>query len=132
MPVVDLSETRLQQMLIQYQAMFARLDVEVIIKDFAEHVRVKYGSYEPFVGKDKLRSMLQKRFSTMRDYRLIKKLEFVKPPSFAASWTGSWIDVPTGTPMELFGLEVLTVRDGLFSEWSASVSVWKSGETMTA
>jgi hypothetical protein len=38
------------------------------------------------------------------------------------------VDVPTGHRMESFGLEILTVRDGKFSEWSAGVSVWRFGE----
>jgi nuclear transport factor 2 (NTF2) superfamily protein len=130
MPVRDLSQAALQQELKSYETLFARLDVEGILKDFAEDVRVRYGTYEPFVGKDKLRVMLQKRFATMRDYRLTKTLQFVSAPRFASSWTGSWIDVATEAPMELFGLEVLTVRDGMFSEWYASVSVWRSGQAV--
>jgi hypothetical protein len=73
--------------------------------------------------------MLQRRFAGMRDYQLKKRLEFVSPPKFASSWTGTWVDVATGNRMELYGLEILTVRDGKFAEWSASVSIWRCGET---
>ena len=128
MTTLDLSEQGLQHALKNYEELFSQGDVEAILRGFADDVSVRYASYEPFVGKDRLRKMLHARFSTMRDYRLVKRLEFVKPPRFASSWTGSWIDAAGGAKMELFGLEVLTVRDGLFSEWSASVSVWRSGQ----
>src|SRR5262245_39685854 len=112
MPITDLSENALQQALANYEHLFSRGDVERILEDFADDVRVHYASFAPFVGKDKLREMLRQRFAGMRDYELTKQLEFVKPPRFASSWTGSWVDVATGARMELFGLEVLTVRDG--------------------
>jgi nuclear transport factor 2 (NTF2) superfamily protein len=128
MPIIDLSETALQKALTSYEVLFSRGDVERILEDFADDVRVHYGSFAPFVGKDKLREMLRKRFASMRDYQLKKRLEFVRPPRFASSWMGSWVDVTTGHRMELFGLEILTVLDGRFSEWSASVSVWRCGE----
>jgi hypothetical protein len=128
MPIVDLSENALQQALADYAVLFSRGDVERILEDFADDVRVHYASFAPFVGKDKLREMLRRRFASMRDYELEKRLEFVSPPKFASSWTGTWVDVATGDRMELFGLETLTVHNGKFSEWSASVSVWRFGE----
>jgi hypothetical protein len=128
MPIVDLSETALQQALKNYEVLFSRGDVDGILEDFADDVRVHYASFAPFVGKDKLREMLRRRFAGMRDYQLKKRLEFVRPPRFASSWTGSWVDITTGRKMELLGLEILTVRDGKFSKWSAGVSVWPFGE----
>jgi hypothetical protein len=128
MPIIDLSEAALQRALANYEILFSRGDVERILEDFADDVRVHYASFAPFVGKDKLRAMLQRRFANMQDYELKKRLEFVSPPRFASSWTGTWIDVTTGERMELFGLEILTVRNGKFSEWSASVSAWRHGE----
>jgi nuclear transport factor 2 (NTF2) superfamily protein len=128
MPILDMSESALQQALTDYEALFSRGDVERILEDFADDVRVHYASFAPFVGKDKLGAMLRRRFATMRDYRLKKQLEFVQAPRFASSWTGTWVDVASDVRMELFGLELLTVRNGRFSEWSASVSVWRHGE----
>ncbi|SED76348.1 hypothetical protein SAMN05444161_3944 [Rhizobiales bacterium GAS191] len=62
----------------------------------------------------------------MRDYRLSKRLEFLSAPRIASSWTGSWIDVRTDARMEVFGLEILTVREAKFCQWSAGVSAWRS------
>jgi len=132
MPISDLSPVAVQQALTRYQGLFERGDVEAIIKDFADDVRVTYGPFSPFTGKEKLRSLLQQRFARMRDYRLVKRLEFVCPPRFAASWTGIWVDVSSGVKMEVFGLEVLTLKDGKFSEWSAGVSTWPLGEAQKA
>jgi hypothetical protein len=70
--------------------------------------------------------MLERRFARMRDYRLSKRLEFVSPPRIASSWTGSWTDMHTGTRMQIFGVELMVVRDGKISEWSAGVSVWRA------
>jgi SnoaL-like domain len=128
MPITDLSPTALQRALARYELLFAEGDVEAILEDFADDVRVRYGSLLPFTGKERLRATLRRRFASMRDYRLSKRLEFVCPPRYAASWTGSWIETATGARMEVFGLELLTVRDGKFVEWSASVSVWRFGE----
>lgn len=128
MPINDLSEDALRRALTCYENLFERADIDGILDDFAEDVRVRYASFPPFTGRTKLREMLQRRFATMRDYRLAKRLEFVSPPRFAASWTGSWTDVATGNRMELYGLEVLTVTNGKFSEWSASISSWRAGE----
>jgi nuclear transport factor 2 (NTF2) superfamily protein len=129
MPIDDLSEDAVRNALARYQVLFARADVEGILEDFADDVRVRYASFAPFTGKAKLRDMLQRRFATMRDYQLTKRLEFVSAPRIASSWTGSWVDVATGNKMELYGLEILTVRHGKFSEWSASVSSWRLGES---
>jgi nuclear transport factor 2 (NTF2) superfamily protein len=128
MPIHDLSEAAVREALLRYQDLFARGDVDGIVEDFDDNVRVRYGSFAPFTGKRKLREMLQRRFASMRDYQLAKKLEFVNPPRIASSWTGSWIDAASGKKMELFGLEILTVTNGRFSEWSASVSSWRLGE----
>ena len=128
MPMDDLSEGAVRNALAHYQVLFARADIEGILEDFADDVRVRYASFAPFTGKARLRDMLRRRFATMREYQLEKRLEFVSPPRIASSWTGSWTDVATGNKMELYGLEVLTVRNGRFSEWSASVSSWRAGE----
>lgn len=122
----DLSEETVRKALKHYETLFSSKDVEGIVAGFADDVRVHYGSFAPFTGKSKLRDMLQQRFATMRDYRLSKRLEFVSAPRIASSWTGTWTDVDTGHRMRLYGLEVLTVRDGRFSEWSAGVSVWRA------
>jgi hypothetical protein len=128
MPLTDLSHVAVQRALTHYQDLFSRGDVEGILEDFADDVRVQYASFAPFVGKQKLRELLHRRFANMRNYELDKRLEFVSPPRFAASWTGTWVDVATGDRMELYGLEILTLRDGKFSAWSASVSAWRHGE----
>lgn len=121
-----LTETAVSAALKDYEKLFASGDVESILEGFAEDVEVHYASFPPFTGKDKLREMLQRRFAQMRDYQLSKRLEVLCSPHFVSSWTGSWIDISTNQRMELFGLELLTVRDGKFSRWTASVSTWPS------
>jgi len=123
----DLSEETVRNALKRYEALFSSRDVDGILEGFADDVRVRYASYAPFTGKAKLRDMLQRRFASMRDYRLSKRLEFVSAPRIASSWTGTWTDVGTGEQMELFGLEVLIVRDGKITEWYAGVSTWCAG-----
>jgi SnoaL-like protein len=121
-----LTETAVSAALKSYEELFSKGEVESILEGFADDVEVHYASFPPFTGKDRLREMLQRRFAEMRDYRLSKRLEVLSPPHFVSSWTGSWIDIRTNKRMELFGLELLTVRDGKFSRWSASVSSWRS------
>ncbi|WP_028925335.1 nuclear transport factor 2 family protein [Pseudonocardia acaciae] len=119
-----LTEAAVGAALEDYEKLFANGEVESILEGFAEDVEVHYASFPPFTGKDKLREMLQRRFAEMRDYQLSKRLEVLCPPHFVSSWTGSWIDIRTNKRMELFGLELLTVRDGKFGRWTASVSAW--------
>jgi ketosteroid isomerase-like protein len=119
---LELTEQGLQTALTYYEGLFERGDVEAILDDFTDDAEVRYGTAAPFVGKDKLGDMLRRRFAGMRDYRLTKRLELLSPPGYAASWTGRWIDVGTGRHMEIFGLELLTVRDGKICKWWASVS----------
>jgi hypothetical protein len=121
-----LTETAVSAALKTYEKLFSNGEVESILEGFTDDVEVHYASFPPFTGKDRLREMLQRRFAEMRDYRLSKRLEVLCPPHFVSSWTGSWIDIRTNKRMELFGLELLTVRDGKFSRWSASVSSWQS------
>lgn len=109
-----------------YEKPFAVGDVDGILQGFADDVRVHYGANPPFAGKDVLRELLICRFSTMRDYRLSKNLEFIGESQIASSWTGSWIDTTSRERIEVFGIEILHVRDGLFAEWSAAVSTWPS------
>ncbi|GAA5150131.1 hypothetical protein GCM10023321_15000 [Pseudonocardia eucalypti] len=122
----ELTETAVSTALKGYEKLFSNGDVEAILEGFTDDVEVHYASFPPFAGKDRLREMLQQRFATMRDYRLSKRLEVLCPPHFVSSWTGSWIDIHTNEQMTLFGLELLTVRDGKFSRWTASVSSWPS------
>jgi ketosteroid isomerase-like protein len=130
MSIVDLSPSALQAAVTHHQELFARGDVEAIVKDFADDVQVQYGSIAPFTGKAKLRQLLQRCFATMENYQPTKRVEFIDRPRYAASWVGSWTDKATGLKMEIFGLEVLTVRDGKFTEWRAGVSTWRSGEAL--
>lgn len=124
----DLSEATVTSAIKRYETLFARGDVAAILEEFTDDVSVRYGTLPPFVGKGMLRQMLERRFAGMRDYRLAKQLEFIAPPRIAASWTGSWIDIAARVRMQSFGLELLTVRDGRFSEWLASVSTWRTGD----
>jgi nuclear transport factor 2 (NTF2) superfamily protein len=110
----------------RYQGLFEASDVEGIVREFTDDAVIRYGPFAQFSGKDKLRTLLQQRFAAMREYRLSKRLEFISPPRIAASWTGSWVD-SSGTRMESFGVEVLTMRDGKIAEWLASVSTWHAG-----
>ena len=89
MPIHDLSEDAVRRALLHYQDLFARADIDGILEDFDDNVRVRYASFAPFTGKRKLRAMLQRRFATVHDYQLSKKLEFVSAPRFASSWQGS-------------------------------------------
>jgi nuclear transport factor 2 (NTF2) superfamily protein len=126
MQLLELTDDAVQVALRQYEKLFAAGDVDGILQGFADDVRVHYGSNPPFAGKDALRDLLLRRFSTMRDYQLCKKLEFIRDSRIASSWTGSWIDTASHVRIEVFGIEILRVRDGLFAEWSAAVSTWPS------
>lgn len=127
--LIDLSETAVRTALRHFEGLFSHGDVEAILESFTDDVEVRYALFAPFTGKERLRQLLRQRFAAMRDYRLSKRLEFLSAPHIAASWSGSWIDVRTNARMELFGIEVLTVRDGRFCQWSAGVSAWRSDET---
>lgn len=126
MQLLELTDDAVQAALRHYEKLFAAGDVDGILLGFADDVRVHYGTNPPFAGKDALRELLLRRFSTMRDYQLSKKLEFIRGPCIASSWTGSWIDTVSGVRFEVFGIEILHLHDGLFAEWSAAVSTWPS------
>jgi nuclear transport factor 2 (NTF2) superfamily protein len=126
--LLDLSKETVRSAIKRYEPLFSRGDAEAILEEFADDAVVRYGSSPLLVGKDRLRELLQRRFSSMRDYQLSKQLEFICSPRIAASWTGSWVDVASGARMQSFGLELLTVLDGRFSEWVASVSVWSADQ----
>lgn len=126
--LLDLSESAVRAALKRYESLFSNGDVEAILEGFSDDVKVRYASFAPFTGKEQLRAMLRQRFARMRDYRLSKVVEFVSLPRIASSWTGKWIEAEGGVEMELFGLEVMTVRNGKIVEWSASVSTWRAGQ----
>jgi nuclear transport factor 2 (NTF2) superfamily protein len=125
----DLSEATLRHALPRFEAMFAQGDVDAIVDLFADDAYVRYGRIPPFTGREQLREVLRQRFAQMRDYRLVKRLEFIAPPRYAASWTGTWIDTTSGHRVQSFGLELITVREGKISEWVASVSFWPADAT---
>ncbi|MBH5367311.1 nuclear transport factor 2 family protein [Bradyrhizobium glycinis] len=124
----ELTEHAIQSALTRYEELFSRGDVEAIVEDFTEDVRVRYGAHPPFAGKSQLRDLLRQRFARMRDYRLSKRLEFISAPRFASSWTGSWVDAESQMRMNVYGVELLTVRAGRFCEWSAAVTTWQAVE----
>ena len=128
----ELTEHAIQSALLRYEELFSRGDVDAIVDDFTDDGRMHYVSHPPFAGKHHLRELLTKRFAGMRDYRLSKRLEFVSAPRFASSWTGSWVDVESRQQMNVYGLEVLTVRAGRFCEWSAAVTIWRDFGHQTA
>jgi SnoaL-like domain len=122
--LLELTERAIQLALTSYEELFSRGDVEAIVEAFSDDVRVRYGPHPPFVGKQHLRQLLQQRFAGIREYRLSKRLEFISAPRFASSWTGSCIDVETQSLMNVYGVEILTVRAGKFCEWAATVTGW--------
>lgn len=127
----EFTEQAIQAALTQYQELFSQGDVEAIVEGFTDDVRVHYGAHPPFVGKPELRDLLQHRFARMRDYRLSKRLEFISTPRFASSWTGSWVDAESQVRMNVYGVEILTVRAGRFCEWSAAVTIWPAVEALS-
>ncbi|WP_396453885.1 nuclear transport factor 2 family protein [Actinomadura sp.] len=127
--LTELSEAAVKAALRHYEYLFSIGDVEGILDNFTDDVEVQYGSMPPFTGKDKLREALTARFASMRDYQLSKQLEFISSPHYAASWTGTWVDAETNEHMAVYGVEILTVRDGKFCRWSAGVSVWPQNPT---
>lgn len=126
MQLLELTDDAVRTALRQYEKLFAAGDVDGILQGFSDDVRIRYGANPPFAGKSALREWLLRRFSTMRDYQLCKTLEFIHDSQIASSWRGSWIDTASRMRMEVFGIEILRVRDGLFAEWSAAVSTWRS------
>jgi nuclear transport factor 2 (NTF2) superfamily protein len=128
MSLKDLTEATVRGALEEYERLFSRLDVDGIVAGFADDVRVRYSNYEPFTGKERLKTFFTRRFAGMKDYRVAKRLEVLHPPCFAVSYTAEWIDSVTDARMEGFGTEILTVKDGLFNEWIASFSVWRHGD----
>ncbi|WP_037077517.1 nuclear transport factor 2 family protein [Pseudonocardia spinosispora] len=122
----ELTESSVTAALKRYEKLFAEGDIDTIVEDFTDDVEVRYAPLPPFTGKENLRKMLKERLANIRDYRLSKQVEVLSPPQFAASWTGSWTDATTGKEIQIFGLEILTVRDGKFSRWSVSTSTWES------
>jgi nuclear transport factor 2 (NTF2) superfamily protein len=129
----EFTEHAIQSALTYYEGLFSRGDVEAIVEGFTDDVRVRYGAHPEFVGKHHLRDLLRQRFARMRDYRLSKRLEFISAPRFASSWAGSWVDADSLTQMNVYGLEILTVRGGKFCEWLAVVTVWpaEAGKPVT-
>ena len=123
MSLKDLTEATVRGALEEYERLFSRLDVDGIVAGFADDVRVRYSNYEPFTGKERLKTFFTRRFASMKDYRVAKRLEVLHPPCIAVSYTAEWIDSVTDARMEGFGTEILTVKNGLFNEWIASFSV---------
>src|ERR1043166_2076808 len=111
MSLKDLTEATVRAALEEYERLFSRLDVDGIVAGFADDARVRFSSYEPFTGKERLKTFLSQRFAGMKDLRMAKRLEVFPPPRFAASWTAEWIDSVTGARMEGFGTEILAVKD---------------------
>lgn len=129
MSLKDLTEATVRGALEEYERLFSRLDVDGIVAGFADDIRVRYSNYEPFTGKERLKTFFTRRFASLKDYRVAKRLEVLHPPCIAVSYTAEWIDSVTDARMEGFGTEILTVKDGLFNKWIASFSVWRHGRS---
>jgi nuclear transport factor 2 (NTF2) superfamily protein len=128
MSLKDLTEATVRAALEEYERLFSRLDVDGIVAGFADDVRVRYSNYAPFTGKERLKTFFTRRFASMKDYKVAKRLEILHPPCVAVSYTAEWTDSVTDARMEGFGTEILKVKDGLFNEWVASFSVWRHGD----
>ncbi|TWT05939.1 nuclear transport factor 2 family protein [Reyranella sp. CPCC 100927] len=124
MDAKSLTHTDVVADLKRYEILFGNRDVDAIVRGFAEDADVFYAGVGRVHGKAALKALLERRFANLRDYRLSKKLEVLGPDRFASSWTAAWRDATTGAEMEGFGIEILEVRDGLFTAWRASFSAW--------
>jgi ketosteroid isomerase-like protein len=69
MSLKDLTEATVRGALEEYERLFSRLDVDGIVAGFADDVRVRYSNYEPFTGKERLKTFFTRRFASMKDYR---------------------------------------------------------------
>jgi ketosteroid isomerase-like protein len=54
MSLKDLTEATVRAALEEYERLFSRLDVDGIVAGFADDARVRFSSYEPFTGKERL------------------------------------------------------------------------------
>ncbi|WP_299941909.1 nuclear transport factor 2 family protein [uncultured Nitratireductor sp.] len=120
--MIDLTQNSILAALDQFRKFFAAADVDGIVAAFTDDCKGRFGLLPTFNGKGELAAMLEKRLSSMQDYRLEKTLELIAAPQFVSSWTGTWVDPDTGQQMENFGVEIITLRNGLICEWTAAAS----------
>jgi len=66
MSLKDLTEVTVRGALEEYERLFSRLDIDGIVAGFADDVRVRYSNYEPFTGKERLKTFFTRRFATIR------------------------------------------------------------------
>jgi ketosteroid isomerase-like protein len=62
MSLKDLTEATVRGALEEYERLFSRLDVDGIVAGFADDVRVRYSNYEPFTGKERLKTFFHTTF----------------------------------------------------------------------
>jgi nuclear transport factor 2 (NTF2) superfamily protein len=116
-----------EQMLRRSEDRFQRGDVEALISRYADDIVIRYADLPEIRGKLAAERFMRARFARQKDYRLTKVLFLVAGQKIGNSWTGSWIDVPTGRQMAGRGIELLELRGGKVVRWEAAFNVWEVG-----
>lgn len=121
------SENQADALLRMVEDIFHRRDLEALVNGFTEDCVVRFSAVPEFRGREKLRELFAARFARQQNYRLAKTLRMLRGNQLGNVWTGTWTDARNGRPMEGFGVEFWTMRDGRIAVWEASFSVWEAG-----
>lgn len=121
------SEPQARALLRLVEDIFHRRDLEALVSGFTDDCVVRFSAVPEFRGREKLRELFAARFARQQGYRLRKTLRMLKGNQLGNAWTGTWTDARSGKPMEGFGVEFWTMRDGRIAVWEASFSVWEAG-----
>lgn len=120
------SEAQANALLRTVEDIFHRRDLDALVAGFTEDCRVRFSEQPEFTGREPLRALFAARFERQKNYRLRKTLRMLRGNMLGNVWTGTWEDAHTGVPMEGFGVEFWTMRDGMIAAWEASFSVWNA------
>lgn len=107
---------------------FQAQDIEGVISGFHDNVVIRFTSLPEIRGKDAARRWLRMRFERQLNYIPRKVLLAVNGQAVTRSWTGRWIDAPTGRSMEGRGIEFLKYEGGKVILLDACFNVWEQGK----
>jgi len=104
-------------------------DLEALVAVVDPNVRIRFNGQPEIRGRDEARAWFAARLATQLDYRLKKTLRALDGPLIVSSWVGRWRVGATGEFYRGYGIELLTIQDGLVQEWDAVMHSRPENET---
>lgn len=111
------------------EAAYTAQDVDRIMELFDPEIEIYWNGRKVAEGLAEARTFHENMYAEERqEYEVRKSFRAASGDTITVEWTVDWVD-PDGSPMQGYGGEFWTMRDGRLREWHAYYEAYERHET---